>query len=163
MARAGHPRAKITLEHLLHVSSGLAARASKAYAVYFGGADALAEITGAPLEAEPGRRWHHANRDTLLLVRAMRRAIGDDPACWTFPCRALLHRIGMRRTIAEMESSGNFVPSSQVLTTGRDLARFGLLHLNDGVWNGAQFWLLGGSPSYPTTPTPRWEAAGSSS
>src|SRR3712207_8222392 len=40
------------------------------------------------------------------------------------------------RTTPEVDWQGNFVLSSQVWTTARDLARFGLLHLNDGVWNG---------------------------
>jgi CubicO group peptidase (beta-lactamase class C family) len=153
----GDPRGGITLEHLLHMSSGLALRGSEAYAVYFGGADALAEITGAPLEAEPGSRWHYANRDTLLLVRSMRHVLGDDAAYWTFPYRALLHRIGMRSTVAELEWGGNFVLSSQVFTTARDLARFGLLYLNDGVWNGERIlpegWVAYTRERAPARPT----------
>jgi CubicO group peptidase (beta-lactamase class C family) len=31
---------------------------------------------------------------------------------------------------------GDFILSSQVYTNARDLARFGLLYLNGGVWNG---------------------------
>jgi CubicO group peptidase (beta-lactamase class C family) len=149
----GDPRSRITLEHLLHMSSGLAQRGSEAYAVYFSGADALAEITGAPLEAEPGTRWLYANRDTLLMVRAMRHVIADDAAYWTFPYRALLHRIGMRSTVAELEWGGNFVLSSQVFTTARDLARFGLLYLNDGVWNGERI-LPEGWVAYTRRPAP---------
>jgi CubicO group peptidase (beta-lactamase class C family) len=36
----------------------------------------------------------------------------------------------------ETDHLGNFVGSSQVYTTARDLARFGLLLAGDGVWNG---------------------------
>ena len=38
----------------------------------------------------------------------------------------------------ETDHLGNFVGSSQVYTTARDLARFGLLYLNGGAWFGAQ-------------------------
>jgi CubicO group peptidase (beta-lactamase class C family) len=132
----GDPRAAITLANLLHMSSGLVEEGAGMLDVYFGGADAIASITGAPLEAEPGTRWLYANRDTLLLVRTMRHAIADDAAYWSLPRRALFDRIGMRDTVAETEWGGNFVLSSQVQTTARDLARFGLLLLQDGVWQG---------------------------
>jgi CubicO group peptidase (beta-lactamase class C family) len=132
----GDPRAGITLADLLHMSSGLEARGAAAEPIYFGGADSIPTLTRARLEAEPGTRWRYANRDTLLLVRAMRRVLGDDDAYWSFPRRALLDRIGMRHTVAETDWRGNFVLSSQVQSTARDLARFGLLLLQDGVWKG---------------------------
>ena len=66
----------------------------------------------------------------------MREVIGDDAAYLTFPHRSLLHKIGMRDTVPELDPYGNFILSSQVYTTARDLARFGLLYQNDGVWNG---------------------------
>jgi CubicO group peptidase (beta-lactamase class C family) len=42
----------------------------------------------------------------------------------------------MRNTIAGADRFGDYVLSSQVYTTARDLARFGLLYLNGGRWNG---------------------------
>lgn len=132
----GDERAAITVANLLQMSSGLAEQGAGMMDVYFGGADAIASITAAPLEVEPGTRWHYANRDTLLLVRAMRHVIADDAAYWSLPRRALFDRIGMRGTLAETDWRGNFVLSSQVQTTARDLARFGLLLLRDGVWEG---------------------------
>lgn len=58
----------------------------------------------------------------------------------------------MSRTTPETDWQGNFVLSSQVWTTARDLARFGLLHLNDGVWNGHRV-LPAGWVDYVTTPS----------
>jgi CubicO group peptidase (beta-lactamase class C family) len=131
----GDPRARITLQQLLHMSSGLERAGAASYAAYFGGADTVAEITRAPLEVEPGTRWFYANRDTLLLVRSMRQAIGDDARYRALPA-SLFDRLGMRSTTAEIDLHGNFVLSSQVFTTARDLARFGLLYLQDGVFGG---------------------------
>ena len=42
----------------------------------------------------------------------------------------------MTRTVPETDWQGNFILSSQVWTTARDLARLGLLYQNDGIWNG---------------------------
>src|SRR4029453_17309252 len=50
--------------------------------------------------------------------------------------RALFDRIGMRNTLVSTDRFGDFILSSQVFTNARDLARFGLLYLNGGVWNG---------------------------
>jgi CubicO group peptidase (beta-lactamase class C family) len=128
-------RASITIAHLLHMSSGLEQKGAGCYPVYYDGADAVQVATAAELEAPPGSRWSYANRDTLLLVRAMRAALGDD-AYWRFPIHGLLDRIGMRDTVLETDPYGNYILSSQVFSTPRDLARLGLLFLNDGMWKG---------------------------
>ena len=44
----------------------------------------------------------------------------------------------MLDTRPETDWDGDFILSSQVWTTARDLGRLGLLYLNDGVWNGEQ-------------------------
>src|SRR5262245_18188146 len=94
---------------------------------------------------EPGTSWNYANYDTLLAVYAMKRALGSERAYLEFPRRALLDRIGMRNTLLSTDLFGDFVLSSQVYTNARDLARFGMLYLNGGVWNGkrllSQAWI----------------------
>ena len=42
----------------------------------------------------------------------------------------------MRNTLLSTDRFGDFILSSQVYTNARDLARFGLLYLNGGTWNG---------------------------
>jgi CubicO group peptidase (beta-lactamase class C family) len=42
----------------------------------------------------------------------------------------------MTRTFAEHDKDGDYILSSQVWTTARDLARLGLLYQNDGMWQG---------------------------
>jgi CubicO group peptidase (beta-lactamase class C family) len=66
----------------------------------------------------------------------MKRALDDERRYLEFPRRALLDRIGMRNTLVSTDRFGDFILSSQVYTNARDLARFGLLYLNDGVWEG---------------------------
>jgi CubicO group peptidase (beta-lactamase class C family) len=149
----GDPRSRITIGDLLHMSSGLQTEGAEAYRVYFDGGTVDEELAAAKLEVEPGTRWHYANRDTLALMRAARQVIGDDEEYLTFPRRALLNKIGMRSTFPEVDAAGNFILSSQVWTTARDLARFGLLYLNDGVWGGERI-LPAGWVEYSQTPAP---------
>jgi CubicO group peptidase (beta-lactamase class C family) len=85
---------------------------------------------------EPGSYWDYENYDTILAVYAMKRALEDYRTYLEFPRRALLDRIGMRNTLLSTDRFGDFILSSQVYTNARDLARFGLLYLNGGVWNG---------------------------
>jgi CubicO group peptidase (beta-lactamase class C family) len=85
---------------------------------------------------DPGTYWDYENYDTLLGVYAMKLALGDDRAYAEFPRRRLLDKIGMRNTLLSVDRFGDFILSSQVYTNARDLARFGLLYLNGGVWDG---------------------------
>jgi CubicO group peptidase (beta-lactamase class C family) len=152
-AHPGDPRQAITYKQLLWMSSGLFSGGANTYAVYFGGEDVVSAVTTTPLETAPGTRWKYANNDTLLLLRALRYRLADDLRYLRFPYDELLHPIGMYRTRMEVDHQGNFVGSSQIYTTARDLARFGVLLANDGVWNGKRL-LPEGWVKFSTTPAP---------
>lgn len=149
----GDARQAIQLNHLLWMSSGLWSEGSNTYAMYFGGQDVRSSVTTTPLEAAPGSRWKYANNDTLLALRALRQALADDLTYLRFPYDELFHRIGMFHTWMETDHLGDFIGSSQVYTTARDLARFGLLYLNDGVWDGQRI-LPEGWSDFVSTPAP---------
>jgi CubicO group peptidase (beta-lactamase class C family) len=136
--RAGDPRQQITTDHLLRMASGLHSdtAGNRTDAIYFGGTSVTEQATGWPLEAPPGTRFRYANNDTMLAARALRAVMGDGQEALAFPFTSLFWKIGMSRTVPETDWEGNFILSSQVWTTARDLARMGLLYLNDGVWNG---------------------------
>lgn len=147
------PRQDITYKQLLWMSSGLYSGGNNTYAVYFGGQDVVSAVTTTPLDATPGSRWKYSNNDSLLLLRALRHVLGSDLRYLRFPYDELLHRIGMYHTRMETDHLGNFVGSSQVYTTARDLARFGVLLANDGVWDGARL-LPEGWVEFSRTPAP---------
>jgi len=137
------PRARITLRHVLNMASGLEPvddngleYATGSGLSYWAGASSTIGARNRPLAREPGTTWNYENYDTLLAVYAMKRALGNARAYLEFPRRALLDRIGMRNTLVSVDRFGDFVLSSQVYSNARDLARFGLLYLNGGVWNG---------------------------
>ncbi len=137
------PRNAITLRHVLNMSSGLYTvdNARLEYATgsgmsYWAGASSIVGARSRALIREPGTNWDYENYDTLLAVYAMKLAIGDDQEYMQFPRAALLEKIGMRSTLLSVDRFGDFILSSQVYTNARDLARFGLLYLNGGVWNG---------------------------
>jgi CubicO group peptidase (beta-lactamase class C family) len=134
----GDPRAAITLATLMHMNSGLwtDGPGNRTDEVYLGGGSVTQWATAMPLEAAPGSRFRYANNDALLVARSVRATLGDGQAAIDFPFTELFWRIGMFHTTPETDWQGNYVLSSQVWTTARDLARLALLYLNNGVWNG---------------------------
>jgi CubicO group peptidase (beta-lactamase class C family) len=137
------PRAEITLRHVLNMSSGLypVDNAGLEYATgsgmaYWAGASSERGARRRALFREPGTYWDYENYETLLAVYAMKQALGDPKTYLEFPRRALLDRIGMRNTLLSVDRFGDFILSSQVYTSARDLARFGLLYLQGGMWKG---------------------------
>jgi CubicO group peptidase (beta-lactamase class C family) len=117
--RPGDPRATITLDDLLRMSSGLYSgkAGNRTDRLYFGGTAVTEEAVFQPLEAPPGRRWRYANNDTVLAMRALRAAVGDDRRYLAYPFTDLFWRIGMARTTPETDWRGDFILSSQVWTT----------------------------------------------
>jgi CubicO group peptidase (beta-lactamase class C family) len=161
------PRDAITLRHVLHMSSGLypvddfeMEYATGSGLAYWAGASSIEGARDRGLVREPGTFWDYENYDTLLAVFAMKRAIGDRQAYLEFPRKALLDRIGMRNTLLSVDRFGDFIMSSQVYTNARDLARFGLLYLNGGVWDGERLlseeWI-----EFVRTPAPATREDGS--
>lgn len=159
-SRPGDPRAAITVEHLLHMNSGLNSdpAGNRTDEVYLGGALVAQQATRAGLDAEPGTHWRYANNDTMLAMRALRERM-DDQAYIDYPFKAVLNPIGMQDTVLETDWDGDFILSSQVWTTARDLARLGQLYLQEGVWNGERI-LPEGWNTYVAAPAPAqpWNA-----
>lgn len=160
------PRNEITLRHVLNMSSGLETVDNRGleYATgsglaYWAGASSVEGALSRALFREPGTYWDYENYDTLLGVLAMKRALGDDQTYLEFPRRALFDKIGMRNTLPSTDRFGDFILSSQVYTNARDLARFGLLYLDGGVWNGerlvSEAWI-----DFVRTPAPSTAATG---
>jgi CubicO group peptidase (beta-lactamase class C family) len=103
---------------------------------YFGGVSSVLGALDRGIVREQGTTFDYENYDSLIGVFALKTVIGDQRKYLEFPRRALFDRIGMRNTIAGVDRFGDYVLSSQVYTNARDLARFGLLYLNEGTWNG---------------------------
>ena len=149
-------RKHITLNDLLHASSGLSweedyGSPSKATNMLFKEKDMGIFAAKSPLEFPPGEVFEYSSGTTNLISYLIRRTLGDT-AYYTLPYDSIFYRIGMKTLVIEPDAGGTFVGSSYSFATARDWARFGLLYLNDGVWNGQRI-LPKGWVKYTTTPT----------
>ena len=154
------PRSRITLDQLLRMSGGLEfneayAPFSDAVSMFYDSYDFAAYAAAKPLEAEPDTKWHYSSGSANIVARIVRRTAEKiDQNYFVFLYRELFDKIGMHSAIFEPDPSGTFVGSSYVFATARDWARFGLLYLQDGIWNGERI-LPEGWVEYTTTPTPK--------
>ena len=140
---AGDERSKITLQQMLHETSGLAfsegyrSLSSDTGRMLFGPDAASDYATALSLVYEPGSTWQLSGANSVLLAKILREAHGGSLRHYLgFPHRALFEPLGMRSAVIEADASGILIGSSFMYASARDWARFGLFLLQDGIWNG---------------------------
>ncbi|MCJ7643638.1 MAG: beta-lactamase family protein [Candidatus Aminicenantes bacterium] len=158
--RPGDRRGAITLEELLWMSGGLefdeeyeTKPVSDVNRMLFTMPDMAAYAAGLPLVAEPGSAVHYSSGTTNIISRLIRQSFASQEDYFAFPRRSLFNKIGMRSALIEPDASGTFSSASYVYASARDWARFGLLLLNGGVWEGRRV-LPEGWVEFMTTPSP---------
>lgn len=161
-AAEGDPRRAITLDLMLRMSSGLAFvedyepnHPSDVIAMLFGeGKDDVAHYAASkPLAHAPGAFWDYASGTTNIISRCLARAIDAfGPDFEAFMRERLFAPIGMTSPVPKFDAAGTFIGSSYCFCTARDFARFGLLYLRDGVWDGRRI-LPEGWVDYGRRPT----------
>ena len=154
---ADDPHRRITLDQLLRMSSGLEfneayAPFSDAVSMFYDSYDFAAYAVQKPLEVEPDTKFNYSSGTANIIARIVRQAAEKEYRnYYAFIHRELFDKIGMHSVVFEPDPSGTFVGSSYVFATARDWARFGLLYLQDGVWENERL-LPEGWVSYTTTP-----------
>lgn len=150
-------RKQITLNHLLRMQSGLAwdedyFKISDVTRMLFLASDMTQAQKNNTLVAQPTEIWNYSSGTSNLLSGILRDQFITHQSYLDFPYTALIDKIGMHSMLLESDLVGNYVGSSYGWANTRDWAKFGLLYLNRGVWNGQRIfseeWV-----DYITTPT----------
>lgn len=148
-------RKNITMDDLLHMSSGLGwnenySGPSSATNMLFKSRFMGMYAADNKLKYKPGEVFYYSSGTTNIISRLIRQVYNDDKY-YRFAYEDLFYKIGMLSLVMEPDAGGTFVGSSYSYATARDWARFGLLFLNKGVWNGERLlteeWI-----KYSTTP-----------
>ncbi len=141
-------RRNITLDQLLRMSSGL--EFSEDYIdgqtsdvipmlQYEGRHDTGAFAANKPLIHEPGTHWSYSSGTTNIICRILKDVVGDGASgMLRFMNDQLFDPIGIKTATPKFDTSGTFIGSSFLFATPRDFARFGLLYLRGGTWDGTE-------------------------
>ena len=138
---ANDQRRNMTLGNILQMNSGLDwvenyFTISEATIMLMQKDDMLSWIVSCEAAHDPGTYWNYSGGDANLISAMVRKAMTDDQEYHSYLYTQLFHRIGMQNTVVETDASGLFVASSFSYGTVRDWARFGLLFLNEGIFEG---------------------------
>ena len=145
----GDPRARISLDNLLRMASGRYSDTpgNRTDPLYFGGTSVEESAGIWPLIHQPGTVFRYANNDTLMAVKSIANGFEHHPPSELFA------RLGMHDIVAETDWRGDYILSSQVWSTARDLARLGQLYLDDGVLSDGTRILPEGWVKYVSSPS----------
>lgn len=143
------PRSQITIDNLLRMASGRYSDTpgNRTDPLYFGGSTVEETALHWPLVNEPGAVFRYANNDTLAAIEAIEASFVEQSPADFFA------RLGMTHTVAETDWQGDYILSSQVWSTARDLAKLGQLYLDGGVLPDGERVLPEDWPEYVSSPT----------
>jgi len=159
---AGDPRRQITIDQMLRMVDGLRfreaehlgggsvrywpAEESDVIPMLFGeGKNDVAGFAATlPKVAEPEELWNYNSGGSNLLARVVSDVVSEgaespadrEKAMREFMRGELFDKLGMNSADPRFDQAGNFIGSSHCYASSRDFARFGLLYLRDGVWDG---------------------------
>ncbi|WP_396171673.1 serine hydrolase domain-containing protein [Flavobacterium sp.] len=138
-------RSKITINDLLHMNSGLEwvedySKLSDATKMLFYDTDMSKTQINKPLVGKPNASWNYSSGTSNLLSGILRKQFKTHQEYLDFWYSDLIDKIGMHSMLVETDMAGNYVGSSYSWATTRDWAKFGLLYLHKGNWNGEQLF-----------------------
>ncbi len=157
---------QITIEHLLAMTSGLAwdewsvpysSPENDIIRLWFECDDQVACILEAPLESEPGTDFTYSGGSMILLGEILKNATGMDIEA--FANKYLFAPLGIDPVEWVRFDSGVIYAGGDQYLSPREMIKFGVTYLNDGVWEGDQIvsekWVKSSAAPF-SGPDSRW-------
>lgn len=152
---------QITIEHLLTMTSGLewdewgssySDVENDVIALWVDCEDPLTCILEKPMVSEPGTNFNYSGGNMILLGEIIKNASGMDIEA--FSGEYLFEPLGIEEPEWRwIEDSGVVFAGGDQRLTPREMLKFGVLFLNDGIWNGNQIiskgWVEHSATPYP--------------
>jgi len=156
----------ITIEHLLTMTSGLQWNewdvhpSDPAYDTYLFNisADPIRYVLSKPVVTRPGSSFYYNGGAVDLLGELLHQA--SDTELDSLSKQYLFGPLGITNFEWQRLWSGLIVAHGDIYIRPRDMAKFGFLFLNDGVWNGTQIisadWVNRSIQQYLPLPQVYW-------
>ncbi len=150
-------RKNITINDLLHMNSGLEwdenyNEISDVTKMLFLERDMTKIQAKKQLVGKTNETWNYSSGTSNLLSGILRAQFKTHQDYLDYWYTDFIDKIGMNSMLIETDMTGNYVGSSYAWATPRDWAKFGLLYLHNGNWNGEKLfnkdWV-----NYVSTPT----------
>ncbi|MEE4193571.1 MAG: serine hydrolase [Anaerolineae bacterium] len=128
---------KITLEQILTMRTGLDwTEGNSGYYALMAANDPVAYMLSLPVVEEPGNAFGYCSGCSFLLSAIVQESVGMNTA--DFAKEELFSPLGIDDF--QWETLSNGIPNGGwgLYLTPRDMAKFGYLYLNEGLWNGQQ-------------------------
>ena len=139
------PRHAITVDQLLRMRSGLDwqeeyAGASDVITMLYGDgrADRGHYAASKPLLVEPDTTFSYSTGTSMILARIIADQVGAGDAGTAWAQAALFDPLGITSVTHDLDGVGTMSGGSNINMTAQDFARFGLLYLRGGTWDGRQ-------------------------
>ncbi len=137
------PRAEISLDNLLRMSSGLEfdesydGMLSDVRVMLFARGDKAGFAADKPLACPPGTCWYYSSGTSNIVSAVLQGAAGGGA---DLAHELLFTPLGLHTAVFELDAAGTLVASSYVYASARDWARLGLLYQRGGDWFGEQIF-----------------------
>ena len=151
----------MTLEHVLTMTTGLECRDSFRYR-WFGleqmrnSPDWVQHMIDLPMAHQPGTQFEYCNGATFLLSAILQQQTGMDAL--SFAQEHLFKPLGISGVTWPANPQGITLGYGQIYMRPRDMAKFGYLYLNNGLWEGKQIisarWVKDSTRKHASTKGP---------
>ncbi len=140
LGAADSRKRRITLEHLLAMTAGFQwdefTPGYNSSDRMVASPDWIAHVLDLPLAHAPGERWTYNSGSSMLLSNILARAV-ERPVD-EFAREVLFDPIGLENYNWSLGKNGVINTGWGLAMSRRDLARIGVLYLNEGRWQGEQ-------------------------
>jgi CubicO group peptidase (beta-lactamase class C family) len=131
LARDPDPRkARITIEDLLTMRSGLVSTSFDNYGSWVGSRNWIDYILSRPLEADPGTGMEYSTGNSHLLSAILTKTTSQ--STWAFGQEALARPLGFTLSRWPRDPQGFFFGGNEMLMTPKQLLALGEIYLNRG-------------------------------
>lgn len=132
---------EVTVRDLLTMQTGI--RTQDSYLYNYRGLfaaqdteDWVAYTLSLPMEEEPGTRFDYSNLSSFLLSAIIQEATGMDTL--SYAQKNLFEPLGIDNVRWDTSPNGIYIGWARMWLTPHDMAKFGLLYLQKGQWEGQQ-------------------------
>lgn len=134
---------QITIQHLLNMAAGFEWNENIPYTdpknseeMMYNAPDILEFVLSQKLINKPGEKFNYSAGCTQLLAIIIQKTTGMPVDKYLE--KHLFKSLGIEKYTWAKDDNGNPVAASGLRLRSRDMAKFGMLYMNDGKWNGKQ-------------------------